>query len=97
MKIEKTNRGFDIICFDDFYGEKCSLQKSSLATEDAIWFGVDNPKPKVLKQNEGWVEIPLPSDTLIASRMHLSQAQVKEILPYLVMFAETGEIDGEIP
>ena len=35
-----TNRGFELFEFQDLYGEQCSLQKSSLATQDCIWFGV---------------------------------------------------------
>lgn len=42
MKLNKTERGFSVLEFFDRYGEHCSLQKSSLATEDAIWFGRDN-------------------------------------------------------
>lgn len=41
MKKDVTNRGFSVIHFTDSRGVKCSLQKSSLATEDAIWLGVD--------------------------------------------------------
>ena len=44
MKIEQTQRGFDYTKFKDKYGNLCSLQKSSLATEDCIWLGIDNPK-----------------------------------------------------
>jgi len=41
MEKQKTHRGFDYSGFSDMYGAKCSIQKSSLATDDAIWFGVD--------------------------------------------------------
>ena len=43
MKIikNKTNRGFGLIEFTDDKGEKCSIQKSSLALKQAIWFGCD--------------------------------------------------------
>lgn len=36
---KNTDRGFERGEFDDRYGEKCSIQKSSLAHEDAIWLG----------------------------------------------------------
>lgn len=44
MEIKKTERGFELISFKDFYGAECSLQQSSLALYDkpgmsAIWFG----------------------------------------------------------
>lgn len=40
IKLEPTLRGFLRSEFIDRYGNKCSLQKSSLATEDCIWLGV---------------------------------------------------------
>ena len=42
MKLKFTQRGFPYISFKDFYGERCSLQKSSIATEDCVWLGVDS-------------------------------------------------------
>ena len=68
MKKIKTERGFDFIYFIDEYCESCSLQKSSIATEDCIWLGVDG------------------------RRMHLSQEMVKELIPYLSKFMETGDL-----
>lgn len=38
---ETTNRGFALRQFVDLYGSKCSIQDSSLATDAAIWLGVD--------------------------------------------------------
>jgi hypothetical protein len=97
MEKEKTTRGFDITNFIDRYGEKCSLQKSSLATEDCIWLGIDDPKPlimasKIIEGGTGWAKYPLPDDVHVTSRMHLTQNQVKELLPFLTKFAETGEL-----
>ena len=45
MKVEKTERGFELIEFKDIYGSECSLQQSSIALCEkpgtgAIWFGV---------------------------------------------------------
>jgi hypothetical protein len=40
-KASKTARGFSMIEFGDLYGNDCSIQKSSLATADAIWLGLD--------------------------------------------------------
>ena len=103
MKASKTSRGFDIIEFEDLYHQDCNLQKSSLATEDAIWFGVGDPDPQVpaklaaqygVQTNEttGWVKYPIPKDVLLNTRMHLTREQVKELLPVLERFVETGEI-----
>lgn len=41
MRETKTERGFRIVRFFDRYDFACSLQESSLATEYAIWLGVD--------------------------------------------------------
>ena len=46
IKMDKTNRGFAVGEFVDKYGVKCSVQKSSLASEDTIWLGCDDANPK---------------------------------------------------
>jgi len=76
-------RGLGHIKFDDRYGQTCSLQDSSLATEAAIWFGVDNTGPQMGNEN-------------VKSRMHLTQSMVKQLLPFLITFAETGEYIANI-
>ncbi len=103
MKKNKTLRGFGIIKFKDIYGAECSLQKSSLADEDAIWFGTDDADPKVLAfeaasvgikttETTGWIPYPIPSNVLLSTRMHLGRNQVKKLLPHLEKFVKTGEI-----
>lgn len=82
VKIKKTQRGFALINFTDRYGQICSLQKSSLAGEDCIWFGVDVNIPKEAG-GEG---------KTVNDRMHLTQKQVKKLLPYLNNFIKTGEL-----
>lgn len=93
----KTGRGFAIIEFEDRYGEKCSIQKSSLATENAIWFGTNDANPRVMASSidpdaTGWVKYHIPDDVLLSTRMHLTQEQVQELLPILTHFAQTGEL-----
>ena len=103
MKLTKTERGFAIGRFTDRYGQKCSLQKSSLATEDAIWFGVDDANPQIMAidakrlgiptdANNGWVKFEIPKEVLLSTRMHLTQEMVQQLLPTLQKFAETGEL-----
>lgn len=102
MEWGTTGRGFDIVKFTDRYGVECSLQKSSLATEDCVWLGCDDIGLKHFAPGEGWKDIdttynPLSSEGYIANtRMHLTREQVREILPYLQHFAETGEL-GSYP
>jgi len=96
---DPTGRGFQHMQFHDRYGAKCSLQESSLATEAAIWFGIDDADPKIMArdypeagQTNGWVTYPIPDNVLLSTRMHLTQTQVRELLPYLQHFAEYGEM-----
>lgn len=106
MNLERseTGRGFKLIKFKDRYDIECSLQESSLATEPAIWFGVNAPNAKIMAQHAagagiktdavtGWVDYPIPKEVLISTRMHLTQEQVQELLPVLTQFAHTGEIE----
>jgi len=75
LKKETTSRGFGLWEFKDKYGQECSLQDSSLASEPAIWLGVD-------------VDL---KGVDVNDRMHLTQEQVKALLPILDHFATTGE------
>lgn len=92
-----TGRGFGLIEFKDFYGANCNIQESSLATENAIWLGVNDANPKIMashttESSAGWVKCDIPKEVLLTTRMHLTQEQVKELLPILQTFAETGEL-----
>lgn len=82
MKFEKsyTNRGFELLQFYDCHDELCDIQRSSLATEDAIWLGNHLPNPKIMANKTpqggiGWVDYPLSKDVLIRHRMHLTRKQ----------------------
>ena len=75
-----TDRGFEILNFKDYYDELCDIQRSSLATTDAIWLGTHSVNPKILASKTpeggtGWVKYPLPNDVLISHRMHLTRKQ----------------------
>ena len=96
MKHEKTQRGFVRIEFEDFNGEMCSLLKSSIATDDCIWLGVNDAKPRVCVLNEGWKPYLMPDDVMMTTRMHLSRDQVAALMPYFVYFVENGDLP-EIP
>lgn len=93
MELKETNRGLKFYEFNDRYGIKCSLQKSSLASENAIWLGCADANPRVCITGKGWVEVDTPKNTLFNTRMHLTQDQVKELLPILQKFVETGELE----
>jgi len=97
MKKKYTERGFALYEMVDLYENNYSLQKSSLATEDAIWFGIDDANPqimasKIIPNGTGWAKYTIPKDVLLTTRMHLSRDQVKELIPILQKFVDTGEI-----
>jgi len=84
----RTGRGFRMWSFKDAYGAACSITKSSLATDDAIWLGIDDANPQVLAsqasrlgvqttETTGWVPYPVPEDVLLNTHMHLTRKQVK--------------------
>jgi len=91
MEMKKTERGFSVIEFPDRYGVGCSLQESS-ADEPCIWLGPNDANPQMLIPGKGWTPVAFPEDTLFDTRMHLTQEQVKELLPHLKKFVETGSI-----
>lgn len=97
MEKKHTQRGFSLYEFKERNGSLCSLQKSSIATENCIWFG---PNESVITVGYPWenyteqqIKEKLGGKEVVSnSRMHLTQTQVKELLPILQKFAETGEI-----
>ena len=48
--VEKTNRGFEIIRFEDIYNVECSIQQSSLASYDALWVGAHELRMHINKE-----------------------------------------------
>lgn len=99
MKYErnKTDRGFELLNFYDFYDNLCDIQRSSLATEDAIWLGTNNPSPKIMASKTpgggtGWVNYPLSKDVLISHRMHLTRKQSISLALRLLKFGLFNKI-----
>lgn len=92
LKIKETSRGFARIDFKDQYGIGCSLQKSSLATEDCIWLGCNEANPKVLIPGIGWQPIEMPDGYIADTRMHLTQEMAKELIKHLQTFVDTGDL-----
>lgn len=75
-----TNRGFEILQFEDDYGEVCDIQRSSASDGDYAWVGIHDPHPQILASKveaggTGWRDYEMPNDTLITHRMHLSRKQ----------------------
>lgn len=81
---EVTGRGFGRREFMDMYGSTCSVQDSSLATDDAIWLGVNDGEHFECKPPYN------KSDGSNGGRMHLSRGHVAALLPILQHFVNTG-------
>lgn len=92
IKFEDTNRGFARGEFIDLYGCECSIQDSSLATDDAIWFGINDAQPQQLIPDKGWTPVEFPKDTIFNTRMHLNKEQVSALIEVLQRFVDTGSI-----
>jgi len=101
MEKYKTERGFDFSLFKDRNGIECTIQKSSLATEDCIWFGARKIGLKEFvadRQPSAWVnkddvdEHSLEHHYVANNRMHLTREQVAELIPVLQKFVDTGEL-----
>lgn len=93
LEIGKTPRGFDFYSFTDANGERCTLQKSSSGNDELAWLGVEG---KLLRssgiEGVGMIPVPLNEEFLIIARMHLNREMVRQLLPMLQNFVETGEI-----
>ena len=72
-----TDRGFEYWHFLDRYGQRCSLQQSSLAFEMALWLGV---------------EIDVKGEPQLA-RMHLTRPQVRELIKRLRQWMRNGSFE----
>lgn len=100
MNTKKTNRGFVLTEFTDLSGRECSVQESSIIhNEGVIWLGCSDIGLKHFKAGQGWHDVEL-SNTIeehyvANNRMHLTQTQVKELLPVLAYFAEHGNLPDE--
>ena len=100
VKVTKTDRGFEVARFVDLYGAKCSIQRSSIATTDAIWFGCDEIGLKRFTPFAGgWQDVALEQTVggvhhVANNRMHLTRDMVRELLPVLQRFVDTGELEA---
>jgi hypothetical protein len=80
--------------FHDAHQNECSLQESSTDMYDAVWLGVQEPVINVMVDG-GWKDLVLPEGAVVNSRMHLTQRQIRKILPLLEYFAEHGSLPDQ--
>jgi hypothetical protein len=80
-KIQQTERGFDYLNLKDIDGKEISVQNSSAATLDAIWFGgrVDNV---MIKKENGDIEpFTFPEGAiLLGERLHLTKSLARQLI-----------------
>lgn len=104
----RTSRGFELLEFTDLYGAACSLQESSVATSHAVWLGVNDANPKILKSKavelgiplppgkvSGWMSYPVPESVSFTTRMHLDRDQVQNLVDRLQLWLDTGSLEDE--
>jgi hypothetical protein len=98
MKMKKSERGFAYANFKDAFGADCTIQKSSIATDDCIILGHDKLNLREYTKENGWVPRPEFDEStedhhfLANNMMTLTREQVAKLLPVLQRFVETGEI-----
>ena len=102
IKTEATQRGFMRGEFKDANGVECSIQESSAIPREEdgalIWLGPNKIEMKHFKAGQGWRDMPEfdkfshEEHYVSNTRMHLTQADVKALLPVLQFFAEHGEL-----
>jgi hypothetical protein len=101
---ELTPRGFQYSKFQDANSKECSIQISSDYREETLlWLGLKGADPVIMatkakeygietEETTGWIPYSIPSDVLLNTRMHLTQSQVKELIPILEYFVEHGNL-----
>ena len=101
MKKKKTERGFSVVEFKDQYGTECSIQKSSSAMAECIWFGANKIGLKefvAYRSPSAWVDrddvdVHTMEHHFVANnRMHLTRKQVAKLIPILQKFVDTGDL-----
>jgi hypothetical protein len=83
VKVDMTERGFELVVFFDHNGIECSLQQSSMtdlnhdAGATAIWLGCDKNAVPHMGHD-------------MSPRMHLDRQSVVELAAHLQAWLETG-------
>lgn len=91
-KFSKTNRGFGLVEFTDSNGVKCSIQQSSLATQNCLWIGCSTDYYMQLSPGKGWEKVEIAQNQLVNDKMHLNESQVRQLVARLEIWLETGSL-----
>lgn len=99
--METTNRGFEIVKFQDRNGVECSLQQSSETDCTSppgaafLWLGCNDADPKEFAPygNPSWRSITMPKGYVANTRMHLDRANVEMLVRQLQHWLQTGTFE----
>jgi hypothetical protein len=97
MKTTTGKRGFAKAEFKDSLGHDCIIQEGSVDTINegmGVWLGIPKPEITVFTDRgmANYVHIPTPENWDIGSLMYLSDKQIKQLIPMLQNFLETGKL-----
>ena len=93
--------------FIDSYRSPCSITEDTVCSvigdphfgESHIVIGSNDIGLKRLVKGIGWRDIPLDASYVANTTMYLSRSMVRDLLPWLQVFADTGRLptqsDGE--
>lgn len=89
-------RGFKVIEFKDIYENELSIQESP-NDKNSLLLNINDNNPSIMKSDpidntEEWIDYSIPEDTYVNIRIHLSKEQIKELIPILQRFVDTGEL-----
>lgn len=97
-EIDETPISYKYFQFKDANDRHCSLEESTI--EKRIIFGLEKPEIQIYLEDadtkkKGYAPYPIPDCVDVFSRMYLTQNQVKELIPYLMYFAEYGVLPND--
>ncbi len=109
-EINTTNRGFELVTFQDRNGVACSLQQSSAIAFDEpdaferpgsslLWLGCNDADPKYFVPNGDppWRPVEMPKEYIANTRMHLDRKRVEMLIAHLRCWLDTGNfIDDSV-
>lgn len=104
IRVQRNLCNFETAYFKDFYEHECLVEKSTIADDECIWLGIKEADPQIMAKHAhkygiktessvGWVKYDIPEEVLLTTKMHLNREQVKELLPILINFVETGNLE----
>lgn len=96
MEIKPNHRGFNVGNFKDAEGNECYLKESCLSGGPYIRVGAKEIGLKHFVAYKGWTDVDtslrMDEHWVANNTMLLTQEMVKNLLPALTKFAETGEL-----